>query len=408
MIPLTARLGALVRTGIDDTIQPYEGKYVILTNTLSLIATTIALAYLPVTVLQGEGRPILLQSSLALVYPMAIVFNRFKRHLLATLWIGLSSMAALSGLVLLMGVSSGIQFFFLCHGVGAFIIFPPRFDRAMWGFALLGLCAFAASVLLDGPSGLDSRPPDAVRWARPANLIGVYVALAALAYYSRRSMLRAEYAVLREKARAEDLLLNILPKSIADRLQQSPATIADGHPAASVLFSDLVGFTGLSQELKPEDLVRLLNRIFSTFDDLTEKHGLEKIKTIGDAYMVASGLPLAREDHASAAAEMAVDMLKTVRNLAEELVRPIQIRIGINSGPVVAGVIGKKKFIYDLWGDAVNVAARMESHGVPGEIHVSGSTYDLLKDRYEFEPRGTIEVKGKGPMETFLLKRKFR
>ncbi|MBI2058924.1 MAG: adenylate/guanylate cyclase domain-containing protein [Nitrospirae bacterium] len=405
--PILAALARIVRIGIDDTVQPYEGKYIVLTNTLTLIALVIAIAYLPLTIAQGSRLPILLHVLLIPIYPMAFVFNRFRKHWLATTWIGLSSMAALAGLGLMMGVSSGIHYFILTHAVGSFILYSPRHEKAMWALALVGLCVFAAFLSVDvpaqvgeGAAAVSTMP----RWSRPANLIGVYIAVAAVAYYSRRGMIRAERAVLREKARAEDLLLNILPKPIADRLQQSPTTIADGYPAASVLFSDLVGFTTLSQEMPPEDLVRLLNRIFISFDELTDKFGLEKIKTIGDAYMLASGLPTAREDHAEAAAEMAMAMLETVALLGAELRRSLHIRIGINSGPVVAGVIGKKRFIYDLWGDAVNVAARMESHGVPGEIHVSHSTYELLKAKFILESRGRIEVKGKGAMETYLLK----
>lgn len=206
-----------------------------------------------------------------------------------------------------------------------------------------------------------------------------------------------------EQEKSENLLLNILPESIATRLKDGDQNIADGFAEVTILFADIVGFTELSQTIPPQELVNLLNEIFSTFDNLSEKYGLEKIKTIGDAYMVASGLPNLRSDHAHAIADMALEMQKEIAlfNIRRNI--SVSIRIGINTGSVVAGVIGKKKFIYDLWGDAVNTASRMESHGIPGAIQVTPSTYELLKNAYFFEERGIIEIKGKGMMTTYLL-----
>ncbi|MBO9999144.1 MAG: response regulator [Cyanobacteria bacterium SID2] len=215
----------------------------------------------------------------------------------------------------------------------------------------------------------------------------------------------ADEALKAEKQKSEHLLLNILPRAIVDRLKQLEGPIADRFDNATVLFADIVGFTALASQTSPVELVNLLNQIFSIFDRLAEKHGLEKIKTIGDAYMVAGGLPVPRPDHAEAIANMALDMLEAISNFQLDLHTPVQIQIraGINSGPVVAGVIGIKKFIYDLWGDAVNVASRMESTGVPGRIQVTSDTYDRLKDRFIFEERGIVSVKGKGEMTTYWL-----
>ena len=210
----------------------------------------------------------------------------------------------------------------------------------------------------------------------------------------------------REKSLSEALLHNILPVPIANKLKTTTAAIADQFKGSTILFSDIVDFTPLSGQISPDELVKLLNEIFSEFDQLTDKHNLEKIKTIGDAYMVAAGIPELRDDHAEVSAEMALDMMKSLRVVNEKLGKKFQIRIGINSGPVVAGIIGKKKFAYDLWGDSVNIAARMESHGIPGEIQVSPDTYSLLRDKYVFEERGEIEVKGKGLIKTYLLKGK--
>ena len=214
---------------------------------------------------------------------------------------------------------------------------------------------------------------------------------------------KMESALRKERNKTENLLLNLLPEPIAERLKEEPGVIADKFEKATILFADLVNFTQISTTMSATKLVYLLNEIFSTFDELTEKHGLEKIKTIGDAYMVAGGIPIVRPDHAEASAEMALDMLVAIDELNVKLEATFDLRIGINSGPVVAGVIGTKKFIYDLWGNAVNTASRMESHGVPGRIQVSIYTYELLRDKYEFEERGLIDIKGQGEMRTYFL-----
>lgn len=206
-----------------------------------------------------------------------------------------------------------------------------------------------------------------------------------------------------EQLKSEQLLLNILPEPIAKRLKAGHDQIADGFAEVTVLFADLVNFTELSEQVTPTELVGLLNEIFSCFDRLTEQHGLEKIKTIGDAYMVAAGLPMPRADHAEAIADMAIAMRDELARFNRQHDLACSLRIGINTGPVVAGVIGTKKFIYDLWGDTVNVASRMESHGIAGEIQVTESVYERLKDGYTFERRGTIPIKGKGTMSTYLL-----
>ncbi|MCU0544115.1 MAG: CHASE domain-containing protein [Oscillatoriaceae cyanobacterium Prado104] len=206
-----------------------------------------------------------------------------------------------------------------------------------------------------------------------------------------------------EQAKSEQLLLNVLPGPIALRLKHNEHNIAESFGEVTVLFADIVGFTEISSRVSATAVVEVLNGIFSAFDRLADRHGLEKIKTIGDAYMVVGGLPTPREDHAEAIAAMAIDMLHEIRLLSLDRAEPFSIRIGINTGPVVAGVIGLKKFIYDLWGDTVNIASRMESHGITGCIQVTAETYHILKDKYIFQKRGAIQVKGKGYMTTYLL-----
>jgi len=209
--------------------------------------------------------------------------------------------------------------------------------------------------------------------------------------------------LLKEQEKSDRLLLNILPASIADRLKDGQSNIADGFAEVTVLFADIVGFTVLSAQISPEELLAFLNEIFSAFDSLTEKYGLEKIKTIGDAYMVVGGLPNPIPNHAECIAEMALDMQEELAKFNVKHHAEINIRIGINTGAAIAGVIGTKKFIYDLWGDAVNTAARMESHGISGAIQVTKLTYDILHDKYRFTDRGIIHIKGKGDMRTYLL-----
>jgi guanylate cyclase len=205
------------------------------------------------------------------------------------------------------------------------------------------------------------------------------------------------------QARAENLLLNILPRSIADRLKAETRTIADQFSSASILFADVVDFTPLAERLPPAEVVGVLDHLFSHFDVLAEHYGLEKIKTIGDCYMVAAGVPSPRPDHARALALMALDMQAAMRAIDEIGHLGLELRVGINSGPVVAGVIGRKRFLYDLWGDAVNTASRMESHGTSGRIQITGETKELLEGEFVCEPRGTIPVKGKGEIEAWYL-----
>ncbi|MBD1921638.1 hypothetical protein H6F77_11095 [Microcoleus sp. FACHB-831] len=237
-----------------------------------------------------------------------------------------------------------------------------------------------------------------------ANFIGMFASYL-LEQYIRRDFLQNRL-LKEEREKSERLILNILPAAIACQLKEDHQTLADHFPEATVLFADIVGFTSLSTRIAPIQMVGMLNEIFSAFDGLAEKHGLEKIKTIGDAYMVVGGLPIPRPDHVEAIAEMALDMQQAISDFNTSTGEPFSIRIGINTGPVVAGVIGIKKFIYDLWGDTVNTASRMESHGIPGSIQVTEETYKVLQDKYIFQERGAIHVKGKGEMHTYFLKRR--
>lgn len=220
---------------------------------------------------------------------------------------------------------------------------------------------------------------------------------------SQSKLIKEQHEEIRkEREKSEQLLNNILPQSIADRLKKNPSVIADYFNSVTVLFTDIVGFTKISEKLSPSELIQFLNSIFSTFDELVEKYQLEKIKTIGDEYMVAAGFPQPRDDHVEAIADLALEMQEALENIDKKS-NKIEMRTGIHTGPAVAGVIGTKKFNYDVWGDTVNTASRMESNGLGGKIQVSNATYELLKDKYSLEPRGAIEVKGKGKLKTYWL-----
>jgi adenylate cyclase len=214
---------------------------------------------------------------------------------------------------------------------------------------------------------------------------------------------KIEHRLRRHRKESEKLLQSILPQSIGDRLRKEPGVIADGFEEVTVLFADIPSFTRLSSQITPTEQVELLNRLFSAYDHLVEQHGLEKIKTIRDVYFAAGGVPLPKANHAEAIADMALAMLAVADQVQKDLGQPFQIRVGINTGAVVAGVLGTKRFTYDLWGDTVNVASRMQAYGLPGKIQVTPATYQRLQGKYPFEKRGAIEIHGIGQMETYWL-----
>jgi adenylate cyclase len=291
--------------------------------------------------------------------------------------------------------SSMVCLWALCAAVGTLFFFTAS-ESIPWFGAFLGLVV--VSGLIDPVLAQDPAPiPDPVRTAFfVLNIVGVSLVVYAMLQYA----VRARDAAF---ARSEGLLLNVLPRSIAERLKHSPDVIADAYDEVTVLFADIADFTPFAERTEAARVVAVLNDVFSAFDDLAARHGVEKIKTIGDAYMVAAGLPEPRPDHAETLAEMALEMRDVFAATCRPIDASLALRIGMESGPVVAGVIGRRKFIYDLWGDTVNTASRMESHGIPGEIQVGEEAHRRLRDRYAFEPRGEIEIKGKGRRAAYLL-----
>ena len=298
-------------------------------------------------------------------------------------------MLALGGFV----SGSAVIFWALICPMGAMLFDEPR-RAPLWFLAFLGLVVLSGFLqpYLDSSNNLSA---GLVTFFFVINVIGLSSIIFLMVYY-----FVGQKNAFQE--RSEELLLNILPPEIAATLRDEQRTIAEQFEGASVLFADVVDFTVMSETMTPTELVKLLDEVFSHFDDLTEKYGLEKIKTIGDCYMVASGIPRPRDDHAQVLTRMALE-IRDYMNQHEIQGHKLAMRIGLNSGPVVAGVIGRKKFAYDLWGDAVNTASRMESHGEAGSVQITRNTYDLIKDDFVCEPRGTVNVKGKGEMEVWFV-----
>ncbi len=304
------------------------------------------------------------------------------------------------------GFEINVEIWFILMAIVPFLMPTPHNILKFLAFGIVLGCYLFWMIHLGHYAPLFRFGPLVNQWFRIVNITTVFALCAFLFYKYRFIAEAAEEGLEKEHQKSEALLHNILPEPIAMRLKKDETMIADGFTDASVLFSDIVGFTELSAKISPQELVSLLNEVFSRFDDLTESFGLEKIKTIGDAFMAASGIPVERSDHAEVIADFALQLIEELQNYNTQTRKDIHIRVGINSGPVVAGIIGRKKFIYDLWGDTVNTAARMESHGVVDQIQVSPATYELLKDKYIFDTRGSIHVKGKGEMITYFLKEK--
>jgi adenylate cyclase len=334
-----------------------------------------------------------------------IVFGIARRAFpLLLLFLTLSPMVASLLIAIILGGLMGSAMHVvwgLLTPLGALVVYGPKAAKRYFAayVGVLGLSSFLSYTVTNPINAIDPRGISAMLGL---NIIGVSAFAFAILHYFVRERDLALSLVRSERERSEALLLNILPRDIVSILKREARTIANQFEGASILFADVVDFTPISETMSPTELVDLLNEIFSCFDDLVERYGVEKIKTIGDCYMVASGVPRPRQDHAQVLARLALDMRDFVnqRSFGEHR---ISLRIGINSGPVVAGVIGRKKFIYDLWGDAVNTASRMESHGSNGTIQITRATYELIKNNFVCERRGTVYVKGKGEMEAWHI-----
>jgi adenylate cyclase len=399
ILPLIARIGA----------DPHDSDEVRLQKTLLTLGSFMFIAAGALwSVLYfsfGEYIAAAIPLGYALISCLSLAVFHWTHHyrfflftqLLLILFLPFLLMIALGGFI----KSSAVILWSLLSPLGAMLFDEPR-------HALRWLAAYLSLAIISGyfefyPLVSSSLSPTTITVFFILNIGTVSaIAIFLLAYFvGEKNRL---FTLLRgEQTKSENLLLNILPKEIAAILKNESRTIADHYKEASILFADMVGFTPLSARLAPVEIVELLNEAFSYFDSLLDKYDVEKIRTIGDSYMVASGVPRRRTDHAQALVCMALDMRDFVNTHRFRNGQQVSFRIGISSGPVIGGVIGKRKFVYDVWGDAVNIASRMESHGLGGTIQITRATYELIKDEFICEPRGTLDVKGKGKMEVWLV-----
>ena len=324
-------------------------------------------------------------------------------ELIAPLTFFVSAYASVGFICYTMGTGSGLQFYFLVSATLVVLVFGIErivLASTIVAFGVAG--TIALELLVPHDRGLG--PPWTLTVGFISSVVGSAVIVMTTIWFAMREIARAEKAMEAEYQRSESLLANILPASIAARLKDPTRTIiADKYDDASILFADIAGYTKRASDTTPSDLVRFLDALYTDLDALVDKHGLEKIKTSGDSYMVVSGVPQPRGDHVQAIACLALDMAEAVADLKDPQGRDVPLRIGLASGPVVAGVVGARKFFYDVWGDAVNVASRMESTDVEGRIQVPQAVYERLKSEYVLEERGLVDVKGKGPMHTWYL-----
>jgi adenylate cyclase len=408
--PARRRIPRWLQRLIDLGALPSDSEQVRLSKSVLTLSTSLMATLSFVWVGTYAVLGLWLSAAIPFAYQLAstasiYTFARTRRYRLfrtSQLWMSLLLPFALQWSLGGFANSSAVSLWAFTCPVGALLFVGAR-QAVPWFVGFGALVAFSGAIDPALAASAPNIPAGVMVAFFVLNILGVSTtAYVLLQYFVRaREQARAELEV--ERAKSEGLLLNVLPASVASRLKESDEVIADGFPSATVLFADIVGFTPLAQELTPADTVALLDKVFARWDELAARHGVEKIKTIGDSYMVAGGLPTPRQDHAEAIADLALEMGAEVERCAEESGRSLEVRIGIDTGPVVAGVIGRAKFSYDLWGDTVNTASRMESHGVPGAIQVTERAYEQLRDSYYLRQRGAIEVKGKGPMTTYLL-----
>jgi adenylate cyclase len=341
----------------------------------------------------------LIVAALFLGVPM---LNRFGNVIPALVFVAIAY-ASLTFVGSQIGTDSGVQFYYLVSASLAVLVLGV--EHVVLAGAVVGVgSALVVALQFRVPQDTGIQPRWALDLAFVFTTAGACLLIFLTVWYAMREVSRAEAAMEVEYDRSEALLTNILPASVAAKLKDpAHGTIADRYDDASILFADIAGYTEQASEISPTDLVRFLDRLYTTFDRLVDKHGLEKIKTTGDAYMVVSGVPTPRPDHVEAIADLALDLVRAVAELRDPRGRPVPLRMGIAAGPVVAGVVGARRFFYDVWGDAVNVASRMESTDVVGRIQVPQNVFERLRHAFVLEERGEIEIKGKGTMRTWYL-----
>ena len=392
--------------GIVDEL-PGEQRRNRLTNQSAVIGVVSCGAFAAVYALAGPlfFRPMMANVVTVALMIVALALGKSGARTLAKVAVLVPVNLVVVVASMLLGGRVGFVYYLFLFPAVAFLLFSEKQWLLRLSFVFLSAACCVVALVVPPPvtASAVAITPAAARVIDVLSALLVIATVVLIVHLFTGDTMRAEARLAEEHARSERLLLNILPGAISARLKEHGESIADGFAEVTVLFADLVGFTELSQRMTPAELVEMLNRTFTAFDELAERLGVEKIKTIGDCYMAAAGLPERRPDHVEAVARMALQMRDALERINREGGYTLRARIGLHTGPVVAGVIGKRKFIYDLWGDTVNTASRMESSGAPGEIQVTREVYEQLKGRFALVSRGMVQVKGKGEMETYLL-----
>jgi len=402
-VPLFAWLGPLARfaeLGTEFYPRPVRRRLIIV-NVVAFLIAVFSAVYAIVFTVYGAALywPLIVANLILVVVALLIPLAHRINDIAAALLLALAEFVALFFFVWALGRDSGIQINYIIAAAVAFALYGLSHLRIVLGVSAIALALHLSAWFLFPPER-------ALIAADPVLLANLYVSSAVTTFGIIALIVGYAFTVAdRARAEADSLLANILPEAIAERLKERPdVRVADSVAEASVLFSDLVGFTGMAQQLGAERTVHLLDEIVTEFDRLAAAHGVEKIKTIGDGYMAVAGVSAPQPDHLLRLARMALRLPGLVQRLSAAHGVDMKIRIGIAGGPVMAGVIGADKFSYDVWGETVNLASRLESHGLAGEIQVSHAVMQSLGDGFVFEARGSIEVKGVGQLETWLLK----
>ncbi len=398
-------LKSLIYAGAD--LDAHRRRYIVNANVFAVIVIVITMPYPFVYMyLHVDVDPLILAGSLIFLgaYAIVILFNYLRLHTLSKLLFFATAVCQLFSICVIFGKGTGLEQFFYAAFVGVFFV-VDRYQRILIIPALLILTAEYLLIQYIN-AYIDPIVKVSEETARIISYItsgAVFSLLAAQCLYFYWSNQKAEQELETARQQSDKLLLNILPEPIADELKRTGYVEPVEHDSVTVVFTDFVGFTASSETRNPSELLRELDDCFSAFDAIIERHGLEKLKTIGDAYMFAGGVPTNLEDNAQQCVQAAKEIIAFVETRRSHNPRFWQIRVGVHTGRLVAGVIGRKKFIYDVWGDTVNTASRLEAAGEPGRINTSLETYDLIKNRYACDFRGEIQVKGKGSLPMYFV-----
>jgi adenylate cyclase len=384
----------IIDLGINKQTDVIQTRHIRFTNSVIVILFFFIIENVAISIYFHQPLVTLVFLMHFILISLTLLFNHMGKRVLASAWFSGVAILFVS-IYSIIFTERGYNFVFLPMIIFLqFFLFSAAEKKYIFIFTAITVFCLA---------GVLFWPAFHLQTLIPVSKVGLPCLSIAFGLYAFITISRADREVAKEKDKTDQLLLNILPQSIAQRFKNDQSYLAEEYKSVTVLFADIVSFTSLSEKLKPDVLVGFLNKIFSEFDYLAELYGLEKIKTIGDAYMVAGGVPIPCDDHTRKICRMAIKMQEVAKDILTPFEEQVSIRIGINTGPAIAGVIGVKKFIYDLWGDTVNTASRMESYAEAGKIQITTEVYELIKNEFECQSRGLINVKGKGSMTTYFL-----